>query len=154
MSKFMRYSVLLALPLLLITTGCASKKQTKKEISGLQAQVAALTDEVVRLDQSLQEARGGSAGSASVAQPSPVAYASAGSGPMYRTPSGFEVPAMDIQRALKNAGYYQGTVDGKIGAQSEAAIKAFQKDNDLEADGICGRNTWAKLKAHLSSSVK
>ena len=34
---------------------------------------------------------------------------------IYRTPSGFEVPARSIQEALKNAGYYNGTVDGKVG---------------------------------------
>jgi murein L,D-transpeptidase YcbB/YkuD len=150
MSKMMKVSVLLVLPFLLTVTGCASKKETKKEISALQAQVAALTDEVVRLDQNLQEARGGKA---EAGAPSPVAYGG-GNGPIYRTPSGFELPAMDIQRALKNAGYYNGTVDGKIGAKTEQAIKAFQKDNGLEADGICGRNTWAKLKAHLSGSIK
>ena len=36
--------------------------------------------------------------------------------------------------------------DGKFGAKTEAAVKAFQKDNGLTADGICGRNTWAALE--------
>jgi murein L,D-transpeptidase YcbB/YkuD len=148
----MKMSLGLALPLLLVFTGCASKKETKRDISALQAQVAALTDEVVRLDQQVQEARGGKGGD--VNAPSPVSHGASGGGPLYRTPSGFELPAMDIQKALKNAGYYNGPVDGKIGSKSEQAIKAFQKDNGLEADGICGRNTWAKLKSHLNSNVK
>ncbi len=150
MSKTMRFSILLVLPLLLVMTGCKSKNKTKTDISALQAQVAAITDELVRIDQNLQELKGGQV---QAVAPAGDAAVSAG-GPVYRTPSGFELPAMDIQRALKNAGYYNGAIDGKIGAKSEQAIKAFQKDNGLEADGVCGRNTWAKLKAYLSGNIK
>jgi len=44
----------------------------------------------------------------------------------------------DLQKALKAAGYYEGAVDGKIGAGTKKAIKDFQKDHDLTADGIVG----------------
>ena len=50
---------------------------------------------------------------------------------------------------LKRAGFYQGALDGKIGPKTKEAIKAFQKANQLEADGIVGRGTWAKLKKNL-----
>ena len=70
-------------------------------------------------------------------------------GAMYRTPSGFEIPAVDIQRALKGAGYYAGDVNGKIGPDSREAIRNFQRDNGLSADGVCGRQTWSKLKTYL-----
>ena len=54
--------------------------------------------------------------------------------------------------------------DGKFGAKTETAVKAFQKDAGLSADGICGRNTWSALDEgkttlytvtvqHLSRSV-
>ena len=54
--------------------------------------------------------------------------------------------------------------DGKYGAKTETAVKAFQKDAGLSADGICGRNTWSALDEgkttlytvtvqHLSRSV-
>lgn len=56
-----------------------------------------------------------------------------------------------IQTALKNAGYYEGEIDGKIGSKSKKAILDFQKDNGLESDGKVGPKTWAKLKVHLSS---
>ena len=57
--------------------------------------------------------------------------------------------AIDVQKALKNAGFYEGTVDGKIGQKTKLAISKFQKENNLKADGIVGKQTWNELKAHL-----
>lgn len=37
--------------------------------------------------------------------------------------------------------------DGKYGAKTEAAVKQFQKDHALTADGICGPRTWDALDA-------
>jgi len=76
------------------------------------------------------------------------------SGGVYRTPSGFELQATSIQKALKNAGYYDGAIDGKIGSGTTEAIRRFQSENGLKADGICGRKTWAKLKMYEDSAVK
>ena len=55
----------------------------------------------------------------------------------------------DIQKALKNAGYYDGPADGKIGPKTRAAIKAFQGDKGLKADGIPGTQTKEKLEKYL-----
>ena len=54
-----------------------------------------------------------------------------------------------IQAALKNAGYYQGAVDGKFGQMTATAIKEFQKANGLKADGVIGEQTWIKLSEYL-----
>lgn len=35
--------------------------------------------------------------------------------------------------------------DGEFGPQTEAAVLAYQRRNGLEADGIVGQQTWAKL---------
>lgn len=51
-----------------------------------------------------------------------------------------------IQQALKAAGYYNGNVDGKLGTGTKAAIKKFQKDQGLKADGVIGEKTWNALK--------
>lgn len=51
----------------------------------------------------------------------------------------------DIQQRLNAAGYSVGTVDGILGARTEAAIRAFQTANGLIADGIVGPATEAAL---------
>ena len=58
----------------------------------------------------------------------------------------------EIQRRLKNWGYYNGAVDGILGPQSIKAIKAFQKKYGLVQDGIVGPKTAAKMGINLSSS--
>lgn len=58
-----------------------------------------------------------------------------------------------IQTALKNAGYYTGAIDGKIGPKSKKAIEAFQQDNGLKADGKVGFKTWSKLQTHLNQTT-
>ncbi|MGE4264550.1 MAG: peptidoglycan-binding protein [Desulfovibrio sp.] len=50
-----------------------------------------------------------------------------------------------IQRALRDAGVFQGTPDGVFGDLTEAAVKAFQTQAGLTADGIVGPATWARL---------
>ena len=40
---------------------------------------------------------------------------------------------------------YPVSVDGIFGPATEAQVKAFQSENGLVADGIVGRNTWAKI---------
>ena len=54
-----------------------------------------------------------------------------------------------VQTALKNAGFYNGKVDGKIGAGTKSAIVDFQKSKGLNADGKVGRKTWEALKQNL-----
>jgi len=60
-----------------------------------------------------------------------------------------KVDPKEIQTALKNAGYYDGNVDGKIGNQSQEAIREFQTDHGLTVDGIVGKNTWAQLEMYI-----
>lgn len=50
------------------------------------------------------------------------------------------------QSRLRNLGYDPGPVDGIPGPRTEAAVRAFQDDYSLTADGICGPETRAKLK--------
>ena len=60
----------------------------------------------------------------------------------------------DVQTALSSAGYDPGVIDGKMGRKTREAIKAFQKANNLTADGKVGKDTWNILKAYLENKVK
>ncbi|MFA6378830.1 MAG: peptidoglycan-binding domain-containing protein [Candidatus Omnitrophota bacterium] len=55
-----------------------------------------------------------------------------------------------IQQALKNAGLYEGSIDGSLGKKSKSAIKTFQEQNGLVVDGKVGKKTWAKLSSYLN----
>ena len=52
-----------------------------------------------------------------------------------------------LQDALNALGYVCGSLDGKFGARTENALKAYQKRVGLTNDGVCGCNTWKKLSA-------
>ena len=56
---------------------------------------------------------------------------------------GNEVKA--IQQELKDRGLYSGEVDGIFGSATESAVKRFQTQQGLTADGIAGLQTLAKL---------
>lgn len=56
-----------------------------------------------------------------------------------------EVSIKDIQNKLNDLGYDCGKADGKMGEKTKTAIKKFQKDNGLEADGKAGPKTLEAL---------
>jgi peptidoglycan hydrolase-like protein with peptidoglycan-binding domain len=65
-------------------------------------------------------------------------------------PGPYKPTAIQIQTALKNADFYAGSIDGKIGPMSRKAIIEFQKANALVADGKVGPKTWAVLSQYLN----
>ncbi len=58
----------------------------------------------------------------------------------------------ELQRRLKQWGYYSGSVDGIYGKQTVEAVKYFQRKNGLTPDGIAGKSTFAALG--MNDSVK
>lgn len=61
-----------------------------------------------------------------------------------------DVRVYALQLALKELGYYTGTLDGNFGSGTTTAVKNFQRSNKLTVDGSCGAKTWEKLTALLS----
>ncbi len=80
------------------------------------------------------------------ATPAPVAA------PTYSTlRKGDEGPdVVTLQQALAELGYLTGAADGNFGTGTQTAVKKFQEDNDLAADGIAGRMTLEALYAKSS----
>lgn len=64
----------------------------------------------------------------------------------------YKPTAKEIQTALKNAGFYTGTVDGKTGPKTKKAVEEFQKSKDLHVDGRVGPKTWSALSTYLNAT--
>jgi peptidoglycan hydrolase-like protein with peptidoglycan-binding domain len=50
-----------------------------------------------------------------------------------------------LQSALKDLGFDPGAVDGQFGTGTETAVKHFQQDRGITADGIVGEITWRNI---------
>ena len=57
-----------------------------------------------------------------------------------------------IQSKLKELGYYSSSVDGIFGSKTQSAVKAFQRNCGLKADGIAGPKTLLYLGLGGASS--
>ena len=57
------------------------------------------------------------------------------------------VEVVMLQEALASLGYLTTASDGIFGTGTATAVRAFQSDNSLDADGIAGRQTQALLFA-------
>lgn len=63
--------------------------------------------------------------------------------PMRKGDSGSDVKK--LQRALEIVGVYDGSIDGNFGDLTEEAVKEYQKDKGLAADGVAGNGTIKAL---------
>ena len=59
-----------------------------------------------------------------------------------------------FQSQLQRLGYDPGAADGVFGRSTENAVKEFQRDQGLAADGIVGPRTWAALEAAIAPFVE
>ncbi len=90
----------------------------------------------------------GTSSSASTKTSSSVSTASAARIELGDSGSGVKT----MQSALKNKGYYSGSVDGKFGKLTDAALRKFQRANGLSADGVFGPASQQKLLGKLLSA--
>jgi len=58
-----------------------------------------------------------------------------------------------VQRKLKQWGYYDGAVDGVFGQGTYDAVVRFQRRNGLTADGVVGSATAAAMGLNLGGTV-
>jgi murein L,D-transpeptidase YcbB/YkuD len=145
----MPVKMLIVIVLSLALSGCATAakktsnielQQLKGRVSGLETDLQAKEQEIMRLEDELEKAREKRV--------------------IYKEEKIKEVKPVEskklsdrqVQTALKNAGFYRGSVDGKIGSATTEAVKAFQRANGLKADGVVGRKTRANLMKYLTGS--
>jgi len=134
--------ILLSAIIILALTGCATTKKTatgseleelQTKVSDLERQLQEKDDEVRDLEERLSKVKMFDSEEIVNAQEVDIS----------------KVTPKRIQTTLKNAGFYSGTIDGKIGKKTREAIKEFQKANGLKADGIVGKQTWYRLQKYL-----
>ena len=152
-----RVLVLVAVASLL--SGCAGSR-ARQELAQLQSQVGLLDERVTQLERS---AIGGGLSGGSPSEPSTDVGTTAGetaspqrSAPSTKPPSAqssLKPSTREIQQALKNAGFYQGAVDGKMGSMTRDAVREFQRVHGVNDDGVVGKQTWAKLRAYADLSA-
>jgi peptidoglycan hydrolase-like protein with peptidoglycan-binding domain len=66
------------------------------------------------------------------------------------------MPANDVlaaQQRLKDRGYYSGSVDGAIGPNTEAALRAYQRDQRLSVTGKLDAQTVRALMSEPAASA-
>ena len=150
--------ILLSLFLILTLAGCATTRsvsnvdnlqikvsqlekrldQNGQDVSDLRADVQQLSDQVNEME---SNSGSSSSGASSELKPSSALKMD---GEIIRVAAS----ASEVQQALKGAGYYTGTIDGKIGGMTKKSIEDFQRDHGLTADGIVGQRTWNELKKY------
>ena len=149
--KSSRLSLAVFLGLALVITGCG-KKAADQGIAGTGFDTLATTEELAQLPQASNASQQAAVEVLPI-EPSPVTpQAVASVAPI--EPAAATTQALgrnqQIQTALKNAGIYQGKIDGKIGPMTKKAIQSFQTNNGLKADGKVGPKTWAALEPFVA----
>jgi peptidoglycan hydrolase-like protein with peptidoglycan-binding domain len=71
--------------------------------------------------------------------------------PAHFDPSKEEIIA--LQKALKQAGLYKGKVDGRMGKQTDSALRSYQKEHGLQVTGLPDTETMAKLGIASASNA-
>jgi murein L,D-transpeptidase YcbB/YkuD len=160
--KNWKVAVFVLTGLTLVVTGCAKKSSEQASIVGTGFDSISSTEELAQLPQNSTASQQGSVEVLPI-ETSPITQGvppiagptsnSASRAAFDTTTASADMGSLTreqkIQTALKNAGLYQGAIDGKIGPGSKRAIQEFQTAHNLKADGKVGPLTWAALEAYL-----
>ena len=147
MSRNIVVLMALVIALSFAVTGCGTApKKVKEEITGIKTRVDTLETRVETVEAKQAEAEKVVTETPKVTEPSwPDTNFDVKSSTV---PAKADVK--QVQTALKGAGYYSGTIDGVQGRNTKRAIKAFQRDHGLAADGVVGSKTWDLLGKYAS----
>jgi hypothetical protein len=70
-----------------------------------------------------------------------------------RQTTGTKPSVWEIQTLLEEAGFPPGTIDGRMGPRTRAAIREFQRDEGLAVDGEFGPDTKARLLENIGTTA-
>ena len=145
-----------ALGSLSMLSGCAGQRRAHI-MTQLESDLGLLDQRVTQLERaSLTGGASGTAWPTEAASPAPPAESAVAvqhqPAALRRAISAKPVKK-DIQRALQNAGFYKGALDGKIGPKTREAVRQFQQVNGLKVDGVVGKETWSRLSAYLDMNA-
>ncbi|HNX81193.1 MAG TPA: peptidoglycan-binding domain-containing protein [Candidatus Omnitrophota bacterium] len=131
-------------------SGCATmRKNNDLEVQGLKNQVSLLETQISSKDEEINSLRESLNKTSQQAQTIVDESNKKASFDIKDRPTNKQ-----IQTALANAGFDPGSSDGHMGRKTREAIRAFQKANNLHADGKVGKKTWELLKEFLEKKVK
>jgi len=124
-----------------VISGCqTAPKKLQEEVGGIKTRVETLESKVDTIEAKQTEAE--------QAQYTQEAERMAGTNISVKPRFKGKEDTKTIQAALKNAGFYDGNIDGISGRKTRRAIREFQKANNLSADGIVGKKTWEVLSKY------
>jgi murein L,D-transpeptidase YcbB/YkuD len=134
----------LAVPVsVLFIAGCATTRAKKAGMPDADSQVVQMQTQLQALEQENQELRSQLESQERSSGDFSDRSVAASKSEILRV-SG--VTPTQLQKALRRAGYDPGPIDGRIGKKTRAAVKAFQRRQNLKADGIVGERTWSALQ--------
>ena len=146
-----RRTIVFGAALVMTASGCAGQRY-HQELGRLKSDMGLMDQRVSQLEHSSVQTPTGSLWPSDGAI-QPVSPSASLSSDFSSASASISKPSKKhIQQALKNAGFYQGAIDGRIGPKTRAAIQEFQKANGLKADGVAGSKTWAKLSPYADIS--
>ena len=151
----------IVIPISFLLAGCSTV--SSKRLNNLETKVSTLEAKVDSVEQrqsaiegqtgASRESVGYIKGKVDSRGPSTIVVTGAQGNEGYLYKSGKKsLTHKDIQLALKNAGFYNGPIDGKVGKNTKKAIKEFQKANGLKANGVVGKETKEKLAGYLEAN--
>lgn len=150
--RHLKIALVAFLGLTLVTTGCKKKADeanlvTNTGFDSLQ------TEDLAQLPQASNAATQQAAIEVLPIETAPVTAPLAANAPSAVMSAEGLSYQQKIQTALKNAGLYNGAIDGKIGPATRKAIETFQKSNNLKVDGKVGPKTWAALEPYFNGQA-
>ena len=145
--------MLVLLLLVTVVSGCATVRSNRAQKVDPKVRVTQLEEELRQKDVEIvalkdEMAQGASTSYPTSSYPEHGNYSSRGSSSIVSS-SLSSVSVKSIQKALKNAGFYAGSIDGQAGPKTKDAVQAFQRARGLRADGVVGKKTWAALSRYL-----